>query len=55
MTDGTAMKGKRIIIPFLLQRQILQQVHSTHIGMEKTMLSVHESVYWINKKTLKTL
>ena len=32
MTDGVAMKGKQIIIPFTLQKQILDQLHSSHMG-----------------------
>ena len=34
MIDGIAMKGKRISIPYILQNQILLQVHSNHIGIE---------------------
>ena len=48
MIDGTVMKGKRIIIPFQLQKQILQQLHSNHMAIEKMKLLVHESVYWLN-------
>ena len=29
------MKRKRIIIPCLLQKQILQQLHNNHMGIEK--------------------
>ena len=39
MTDGIAMKGKKIIIPFLLQKQILQQLYDNHMGIEKIALS----------------
>ena len=38
MIDGIVMKGKRIIIPFLLQRQILNQLHNNHMGIEKMRL-----------------
>ena len=43
--DGIAMKGKIIIISFQLQKQILQKLHSNHMGIEKMRLLVHESVY----------
>ena len=43
-----AMKGKRIIIPFQLQRQILQQLHYNHMGIEKTRNIVHKFIYWLN-------
>ena len=29
-----------------LQQQALEQ-HSNHTGIEKTCLSVHESIYWL--------
>ena len=38
MTDGKAMKAKRIIILFLLHKQIPQQLHSNHMGIEKMWL-----------------
>ena len=43
--DSIAMKGIWIIIPYLLQRQILEWVHSNHMGIEKTWLLTRESVY----------
>ena len=45
--DGIAMMGRRIIIPFLLQRQILEQLHSNHMGIENARLLVRESVYFV--------
>ena len=44
----TAMKCKRMIIVFLLQRQILEQLHSSHMGIKKTGLLMTESVYCIH-------
>ena len=49
MTDGTAMKGKKIIIPFLLKKQILQQLH--HMGIEKMWHLACALVYYININT----
>ena len=51
MIDGIAMEGRKIIIPFLLQKQVLQQFHSNHMGIEKMMLLAHELVYRINVST----
>ena len=51
MIDGIGMKDKRIIIPFLLQRQILQQLSSNPMGIEKMILLAHESVYCLNVNT----
>ena len=55
MIDGTAMKGKSIIIPYQLKKQILQQLHSNNMGIENTMLLACELVYWVNmNEHLKT-
>ena len=51
MIDGIAMKGKRIRIPFLLQKKILQQFLINRVGIQKTRLLAFESVYWININT----
>ena len=48
MINGTAMKGKRIIIPFMLWEQILEQLHSTHMGIEKIRCLARKSGYWVN-------
>ena len=46
MIDGVAMKGKRIIIiPSQLQKQILSQLHSNHMGIENMRLLTYESIY----------
>ena len=42
------MKGKWILVPFLLQTKILDQLHSNHMGMKKMLTLTRESVYWIN-------
>ena len=51
MMDGIAMKCKCIIIPCPLQKQILEWLHSSHMGIEKAYLLVIESVYWVNMST----
>ena len=48
MIDSIKMKGKGIIIPYLLQRQSLKQLHSIHMGIGKTHLLARESVNWIS-------
>ena len=48
LIDGIILKGWHIVIPEALQRQMLQQLHINHIGIEKkTKLLAHESMYWI--------
>ena len=48
MIDGMPIKGKFIIIPFALQKQILDQLHNNHMGIKKMQLLVRKSLYWIN-------
>ena len=44
--DGIAMNSQRIIIPTVLQEEILTKLHSAHQGTEKTKLRARTSVYW---------
>ena len=44
--DGIAMKSHCIIIPTVLQKEILTKLHAAHQGTEKTMLRPRASVYW---------
>ena len=48
MIDGMAIKGKHIIKSSQLQMQILKQLHSNNMGIEKTRLIVCKLVYWVN-------
>ena len=47
MIDGIMMKGKRIIIPSQLQKQL----HNNHMDAEKRRLLVCKSVCWLNINT----
>ena len=51
MMDSVVMEGQCLIIPCLLQKQILEQLHSNYMGIKKTHLLVKESVYWVNMNT----
>ena len=42
--DGVILKG----IPTNLRHEILEQLHTNHMGIKKTKLLAHESVYWPN-------
>ena len=46
--DGIVLKGKHVIIPEILKTQALYQLHINHMGIEKTKLLAHESIYWVN-------
>ena len=43
---GIATKGSRILMPFILGRKSLEQIHEGHQGVEKCMLKARESVFW---------
>lgn len=40
------MKGSRVIIPESQQKIILDQLHYSHQGIEKTRLQARDTVYW---------
>ena len=44
--DGIILKGRHIVIPNSLRQQVLSQLHTNHMGIEKTKLLSFESVYW---------
>ena len=49
--DGVILKGRHIVIPYSLRQQVLTQLHISHMGIEKTKLLAHDSVFWSNIKT----
>ena len=58
--DGVVMKGRCILIPTNLKQQVLDQLHTNHMGIEKTKLLACESVYWADmnvdiEKHIKTV
>ena len=46
--DGIILMGWCIIMPNSLRQQVLNQLHTNHMGIEKTKLLAHKSVYWSN-------
>ena len=44
--DGMILKGRCIIIPNSLRQKVLNQLHTNHMGIEKTKLLAHKCVYW---------
>ena len=45
LIDRVNLKGRYIVVPNTLQEQELEELHINHMGMEKTKLLVHESIY----------
>ena len=46
MEDGIIFKGKQVLIPETLRNDILEQLHASHQGIEKTRKLARESVFW---------
>ena len=46
--DGVILKGRHIVIPNSLRQQVLAQLHTGHMGIEKTKLLARDSVFWSN-------
>ena len=46
--DGVILKGRHIFIPNSLRQQVLTQLHTRHMGIEKTKLLARDSVFWSN-------
>ena len=44
--NRTVLKGRHIVIPTSLRQQVLDQLHTNHMGIEKTKLLAYRSVYW---------
>ena len=44
--DGIILKGRHIVIPNSLKQQVLNQLYTNHMTIEKTKLLAHELVYW---------
>ena len=46
--DGVILKGRHIIRPNSYREQVLIQLHTNHMGIEKTKLLAWKCVYWTN-------
>ena len=46
--DGVIIKGRHIVIPNSLRQQVLTQLHTSHMDIEKAKLLAHDSVFWSN-------
>ena len=48
--DSTIHKGRHIVIPNSLKQQVLNQVHTNHMGIEKTKILALESILLVQHK-----
>ena len=44
--DGIILKGERIVIPKSLRKEMMEMVHSSHIGREGCLRRARESIFW---------
>ena len=49
--DGLLMRGMRIVIPMVLQKEILDRLHTGHQGITKCRLRARQSVWWLHIST----
>ena len=45
--DDILFKGERILIPKKLRMDILQRIHSSHIGVEGSLRRTRENLFWL--------
>ena len=48
IVDGVIMKGQRVIIPASLRCQTLETLHSSHMGVTKTIECARTRLFWPN-------
>lgn len=59
--EGLVLKNDQIVIPTKLRNYILEKLHSSHLGIEKTIARARKTVYWpgmtnaIKEKILKCI
>ena len=46
--DGLVMKSDRVVVPKVLQKSVLETIHSAHQGIEKCKLRARTCVFWCN-------
>ena len=44
--DGIMFKGEKVIVPKTMQREMLEIIHSSHLGMEKCKRWARDVLYW---------
>ena len=44
--DGIIFKGEKILVPTSLRPEMIQKIHSSHLGIEKTKQRAREILFW---------
>lgn len=46
--DGLIFRGDRVVIPKALRKEMIEDVHAAHQGIESSLRRARESIYWPN-------
>ena len=46
IVGGLLVKGNRIVVPTYMKHDCLETLHASHLGLQKTLLRAHTSVFW---------
>lgn len=46
LENGVVMRGHRIAVPVVLRKQVLEQLHKSHLGIVKSKSIARSSVWW---------
>lgn len=44
--NGVIFRGERVVVPAALRQEIMQRIHSSHIGVEGCLRRARECVHW---------
>lgn len=55
--EGLCFKGNRVVIPKSMRRGMIEKLHYTHQGVEKTKVKAREILFWpgMNKQIQDTI
>ena len=53
IVEGSILKYEQIVFPPSLRNYILQNLHTTHLGVEKSIAQARKTVYWPGRKFKK--
>ena len=48
--DGLILRGDRLVVPKALRKQMMEELHASHQGVESTLRRAKEITYWPNMK-----
>ena len=46
--EGLILRGDRVVIPKALRKEMIEDLHTAHQGIESTLRRARESIYWPN-------